>query len=68
MTDRLEKTELDSFGGTNGMAGHPWVAGHSGYFVFGSVLLSHTLAGAVPSALWGLASGFGMGPGVSPTL
>jgi hypothetical protein len=36
--------------------------------VFGSVLLSHTLAGAVPSALWGLASGFGMGPGVSPTL
>ncbi len=50
------------------MAGHPWVAGHSGYFVFGSVLLSHTLAGAVPSALWGLASGFGMGPGVSPTL
>ena len=34
----------------------------------GGVLLSHTLAGAVPSALWVLASGFGMGPGVSPTL
>ena len=36
--------------------------------VFGGVLLSHTLAGAVPSALKGLASGFGMGPGVSPSL
>jgi hypothetical protein len=36
--------------------------------VFGGVLLSHTLAGAVPSALEGLASGFGMGPGVSPPL
>ena len=35
---------------------------------FGGVLLSHTLAGAVPSALVGLASGFGMGPGVSPPL
>ena len=30
----------------------------------GGVLLSHTLASAVPSALEGLASGFGMGPGV----
>ena len=36
--------------------------------VFGGVLLSHTLAGAVPLALKGLASGFGMGPGVSPSL
>lgn len=36
--------------------------------VFGGVLLSHTLAGAVPSALEGLASGFGMGPGVSLSL
>ena len=35
------------------------------YVVFGGVLLSHALAGAVPSALAGLASGFGMGPGVS---
>ena len=34
----------------------------------GGVLLSHTLAGAVPSALVGLAAGFGMGPGVSPPL
>ena len=33
--------------------------------VCGGVLLSRTLAGAVPSALVGLASGFGMGPGVS---
>ena len=34
----------------------------------GGDLLSHTLAGAVPSALKGLASGFGMGPGVSLSL
>ena len=34
----------------------------------GGVLLSHTLAGVVPWALVGLASGFGMGPGVSPPL
>ncbi len=34
----------------------------------GGVLLSHILSNAVPSALWVLASGFGMGPGVSPTL
>ena len=33
--------------------------------VSGSVLLSHTLPHAVPSALKGLASGFGMRPGVS---
>jgi hypothetical protein len=33
--------------------------------VFGGVLLSHTVSGAVPSALKGLTSGFGMGPGVS---
>jgi hypothetical protein len=38
------------------------------YVVHGGVLLSHTLSGAVPSALEGLASGFGMGPGVSPPL
>ena len=31
----------------------------------GGDLLSHTLSSAVPSALAGLASGFGMGPGVS---
>ena len=38
-------------------------AGHE--VVFGGDLLSHTLTSAVPSALAGLASGFGMGPGVS---
>ena len=31
----------------------------------GGVLLSRSLVGAVPLALGGLASGFGMGPGVS---
>ena len=34
--------------------------------VLGGVLLSRTLAGAVPSALSGLASGFGMGTGRFP--
>ena len=34
----------------------------------GGVLLSHTVPSAVPSALKGLASGFGMEPGVSPSL
>ena len=37
-------------------------------FMSGGVLLSHTVPGAVPSALKGLTSGFGMGPGVSPSL
>ena len=32
----------------------------------GGVLLSRWVSPAVPSALAGLASGFGMGPGVSP--
>ena len=34
----------------------------------GGVLLSHPVTRAVPSALKGLASGFGMEPGVSPSL
>jgi hypothetical protein len=34
----------------------------------GGVLLSHAVARAVPSAQRGLASGFGMGPGVSLSL
>ena len=34
--------------------------------MLGGVLLSRTLAGAVPSALSGLASGFGMGSGRFP--
>ena len=47
----------------------PCGAGARPFFVWsGGVLLSHTLPGAVPSALRVLASGFGMGPGVSPTL
>ena len=34
----------------------------------GGVLLFRSLVGAVPLALGGLASGFGMGPGVAPPL
>jgi hypothetical protein len=34
----------------------------------GSGILSHTVASAVPSALVGLTTGFGMGPGVPPQL
>lgn len=37
-------------------------------WVSGGVLLSHRVPPAVPSALRGLASGFGMGPGVSLSL
>jgi hypothetical protein len=53
-----------------GNAEHPRTVWFGGVLesVFGGVLLSHTLSGAVPSALEGLASGFGMGPGVSPPL
>ncbi len=36
--------------------------------VFGGVLLSHSLPVAVPLALAGLTSGFGMVPGVSLSL
>ena len=36
--------------------------------LLGGDLLSHPVARAVPSALTGLASGFGMEPGVSPSL
>src|SRR5699024_7531234 len=43
----------------------PWWGWLDWEVVFGGVLLSHDLAVAVPSALRGLASGFGMGPGVS---
>jgi hypothetical protein len=34
----------------------------------GGDLLSHPVSRAVPSALKGLTAGFGMGPGVSPSL
>ena len=37
----------------------------SAKWLSGGVLLSHNLSVAVPSALKGLTSGFGMGPGVS---
>jgi hypothetical protein len=47
--------------------GHPVGVALVVWLVFGGVLLSHILSGAVPSALVGLASGFGMGPGVSRT-
>jgi hypothetical protein len=43
-----------------------WVA--STQCMSGGVLLSHSLSVAVPSALAGLTSGFGMGPGVSLSL
>src|SRR3954471_11887417 len=39
--------------------------GPVGEWLSGGVLLSHPVSGAVPSALRGLAYGFGMGPGVS---
>ena len=52
------------------MKGRPrvGVGGGPSWRVFGGVLLSHLVSGAVPSALKGLTSGFGMGPGVSPSL
>ena len=47
--------------------GRVWIlSGPSCYVWCGGVLLSHTLSGAVPSPCQVLASGFGMGPGVSP--
>ena len=52
---RVRDTDLDKGGGLTGLVG-------------GGVLLSHTLPSAVPSALVGLATGFGMRPGVSPPL
>ena len=48
-----------------GKKGGPHVCGAPLEVGGGGVLLSHTLASAVPSACPGLASGFGMGPGVS---
>ena len=46
----------------------PWWVAAIGGGVFGGDLLSHLVSRAVPSALTGLASGFGMEPGVSPSL
>ena len=56
-------------GGFGGNASGPAVvAGPEGWWVSGGVLLSHRVSPAVPSALSVLASGFGMGPGVSHSL
>ena len=52
------------------MAAGPLLSGVAAIrrWMFGGDLLSHPVARAVPSALTGLASGFGMEPGVSPSL
>ena len=57
---------LAGYGGGNAFQGHPVWGGPEIECLSGGVLLSHTLPSAVPSALEGLASGFGMLPGVSP--
>lgn len=48
---------------------HPWrsslLTPSRGVCKSGDVLVSHRVPPAVPSALEGLTSGFGMGPGVS---
>ena len=56
-TERAKREEAPSERPGGGFLFHGW---------FGRVLLSHKVSLAVPSALAGLASGFGMGPGVSP--
>ena len=54
--------------GQNTDGGHPVKGDRHREMMSGDVLLSHTVTSAVPSAQSGLASGFGMGPGVSLTL
>jgi hypothetical protein len=49
------------------LRGRAWMTATQEW-MFGGDLLSHPVARAVPSALTGLASGFGMEPGVSPSL
>ena len=61
---RLAKSEQRA---RNAIEGHP-CGRPSIEKMSGGVLLSHSLSGAVPSALNGLTSGFGMGPGVSRSL
>ena len=52
-----------------GNAKYPPNQRFGGYFnKSGGVLVSHSVPAAVPSALKGLTSGFGMGPGVSLSL
>src|SRR3954468_13052761 len=48
--------------------GRPVIGAALGNVMSGDVLLSHDLPVAVPSALKGLTSGFGMEPGISPSL
>ena len=57
-------------GKEGGAPGLVWLGVPVLFFVLvsGGVLLSHAVSRAVPSALVGLTSGFGMGPGVSPPL
>ena len=51
---------------TKHVEGHPQAA-LDAKKMSGDVLLSHAVTRAVPSALKGLTSGFGMEPGVSPS-
>jgi hypothetical protein len=59
---------LQSYGRTRKSPGRLFPVGALSQCMSGGVLLSHTVTSAVPSALKGLASGFGMEPGVSPSL
>ena len=56
------------WGGVNAERGNQLVVAPFREVVSGDVLLSHTVSRAVPLALKGLASGFGMEPGVSLSL
>lgn len=63
---RLTNDAGSAFGGELFLGGPSAVLrGATQNGVSGDVLVSHTLPCAVPSALRGLTSGFGMGPGVS---
>ena len=62
MSRTLINTQTSSWPGAAVVGG----SGPAVWCVLGGVLLSRTLAGAVPSALSGLASGFGMGAGRFP--
>ena len=59
---------VDRIRGENDERAPARVLGPFREWLSGGVLLSHPVSRAVPSALRGLASGFGMGPGVSLSL